>query len=447
LISRLTATCVAGAAGLAFAWMAAAPGSFAAASAVAQTPAGVPAPYTIIAREGQRALPVRVVAGQEMFALDEIGRLLGLTWREDPVAGGLVIQVTATGQSIVLSLNQGLASAAGRVFSLPAPPARDGAAWFVPVDFVGRVLSQVLPAPLDLRKPSRLLVVGDLRVPRVAARHEPLGSLARVTFDAAPPTPHAVSQEGGRIVLRFEAEALDLNLPGVVNGELVTAVRAGETATTIVIEPGPKFSSFRALDLPGDRGAMRVVVELLAATTTEPPAATATDPPPMLDLAAPAGLRTVVIDPGHGGDEIGARGPGGTLEKDVTLAVGRRLKAALEARLGVRVLLTRDADRTITLDERAALANNNKADLFISLHANASVRGGAAGAEVFYLSLDDYGAEAARASRPESELLPVFGGGTRDIQVILWEMAQARYIEQSARLARLAEAALRQRCP
>jgi N-acetylmuramoyl-L-alanine amidase len=131
----------------------------------------------------------------------------------------------------------------------------------------------------------------------------------------------------------------------------------------------------------------------------------------------------------------------------VTLAIGRRLKAALEARLGVRVLMTRDADRTITLDERAALANNNKADLFISLHANASVRTGAVGAEVFYLSLDDYGSEAARASRPESELLPVFGGGTRDIQVILWEMAQARYIEQSAAFARLVESSLRQRVP
>ena len=142
-----------------------------------------------------------------------------------------------------------------------------------------------------------------------------------------------------------------------------------------------------------------------------------------------------MIDAGHGGDEHGARGPQGTLEKDVTLGVARRLKAAIESRLGARVILTRDADQTVGLDERAAVANNNKADLFISLHANASVRGSAAGAEVFYLSLGDYGAQAQRVAQGESEALPVFGGGTRDIEVILWEMAQARHIEQSAALA------------
>ena len=137
--------------------------------------------------------------------------------------------------------------------------------------------------------------------------------------------------------------------------------------------------------------------------------------------------------------EDGAHGPGGTLEKNVTLSVARRLKAALEARLGVRVILTRDGDQTVELDERAALANNNKADLFISLHANASVRPSAAGAEVFYLSLEEYGDQAQRVARGETEALPVFGGGTRDIEVILWEMAQARYIEESAVLAQAVE--------
>ena len=85
-------------------------------------------------------------------------------------------------------------------------------------------------------------------------------------------------------------------------------------------------------------------------------------------------MRTIVIDAGHGGDETGRTRTQGTLEKNVTLSVARRLKAALESRLGVRVILTRDAMTTVGLDERA-VANNNKADLFISLHANASVRG------------------------------------------------------------------------
>ncbi len=127
--------------------------------------------------------------------------------------------------------------------------------------------------------------------------------------------------------------------------------------------------------------------------------------------------------------------------------MARRLKAALEARLGVRVILTRDSDATVGLDDRAARANNNKADLFISLHANASVRPAVTGAEVFYLSLDDYGDAAQRVAHAESQPLPVFGGGTRNIEVILWEMAQARYIQESAALAQAVEASLRERVP
>jgi N-acetylmuramoyl-L-alanine amidase len=169
--------------------------------------------------------------------------------------------------------------------------------------------------------------------------------------------------------------------------------------------------------------------------------------PPLIDLAPPGALRVIVVDAGHGGTEEGAKGPAGLLEKNVTLSVARRLKAALEARLGVRVILTRDGDNTIGLDERAAVANNNKADLFVSLHANASLRGETSGAEVFYLSLEEYGDAAERVARGANEMLPVFGGGSRDIELILWEMAQARYIQESAALAQAVEASLRERVP
>ena len=69
------------------------------------------------------------------------------------------------------------------------------------------------------------------------------------------------------------------------------------------------------------------------------------------------------------------------------------------------------------------------------------------GAEVFYLSLEEYGEQAQRVAHAERESLPVLGGGTRDIEVILWEMAQARYIDRSAVLARAMEGALRERVP
>jgi N-acetylmuramoyl-L-alanine amidase len=319
----------------------------------------------------------------------------------------------------------------------------------VPIDFVPRALAQALGTRLELRKPSRLLLMGDIRVPRLAGRIEALGALARLTLEVAPATPHTVSQEGNRIAVRFEADGLDAALPTSPVPDMIQGVRPADQPSAIVVDLGPKASSFRTSDVPGDRGAGRILIEVVAATTETPAPAPAAplEPPPLLDIPPAGGLRTVVIDAGHGGAEEGAKGPDGALEKDITLSVARRLKSALEARLGLRVILTRDRDEAVGLDERAAVANNNKADLFLSLHANASVRPSAAGAEVFYLSLDDYGDEAQRVAQGEGEALPVFGGGSREIEVILWEMAQARYIEQSASLARTVEGGLRGRVP
>jgi N-acetylmuramoyl-L-alanine amidase len=415
----------------------------------AQAPAAAP-PYTVLSREGRRPLAVRAVAGQEMFALDDLARLFDLTVREDAAAGGLTVRVR--NQIIVLSPGQSLASVGGRLISLPAPPVREGRAWLVPVDFVPRALAPVLGSRVELRKPSRLILIGEIRAPRVAGRIEALGAAARLTFDVSPATPHTVAQDGQRLVVRFEADTLDAVLPGTTAPELIQGVRLGEGPASVTIDLGPRFASFRTSDLPGERGAGRIVVDVLGQATETPPGGSAgraqpQELPPLIDLAPTGGLRTVVVDAGHGGSEQGAKGPEGTLEKNVTLSVARRLKAALETRLGVRVILTRDGDSTVGLDERAALANNNKADLFVSLHANASMRPAPSGAEVFYLSLDDYGDAAQRAAHGESESLPIFGGGTRDIELIPWEMAQARYIQESAALAQAVEASLRERVP
>jgi N-acetylmuramoyl-L-alanine amidase len=413
--------------------------------AAQQQPTSAPA-YTLVTREGRRALPFRVVAGQEMFALDDLARTFELTVREDTLAGGLTI--THRNQTIVLSPGQALASVGGRLISLPSAPVREGRTWLVPVEFVNRALAPIYRGGLQLRKPSRLVIAGDVRVPQVAGRLEPAGGVARLIFDIAPATPHTVSQDGRRLIVRFEADGLDATLPAPSVRELVENVRIAEGPATIAIDLGPRFGSFRAADVPGDRGAGRLAIDILPQTTeTATPPVTPTEPPPLIDLAPPAGLRTLVIDPGHGGSEAGAAGPGGAREKDVALRVAQRLKTALESRLGLRVILTRDGDRTVSLDERAALANNNKADLFLSLHANASVRPESSGAEVFFLSLDEYGDTARQLAQSQPAALPVFGGGTRSIEVIRWEMAQARHIDRSAQLAQLVEAELRARVP
>jgi N-acetylmuramoyl-L-alanine amidase len=245
--------------------------------------------------------------------------------------------------------------------------------------------------------------------------------------------------------VRFEADALDTTIPPLPAQTVATAVHVVEPGNTIAIDLGPRFTRFRA---SSTEATGRTTIDLLSSETDTAPAPAASArpspgaPPPSLGQQATS-LRTLVVDPGHGGDEQGAKGPRGALEKDIALAVARRLKGAIESRLGIRVLLTRDDDRLVALDDRASIANNNKADLFISLHANASVRTATRGAEIYYLSLDKSGDEARRRAASDAQMLPVFGGGSRQVELILWEMAQARFIEQSAALAEIFERELR----
>ena len=421
-------------------------------TALPAQPPSAALPYTVVTRDARRPLATRLLGGQEMFALDDLARLFNLTLREDAAAGGLTVTIGA--QTIVLSTQQPLASVSGRMISLPAAPVREGRAWYVPVDFVGRALASILPGGLELRKASRLVVAGGVRLPRIAARSDAAGpGTTRITIDVAPPTPHSITQEATRLLVRFDADALDIAELRVTPNDTVLGVHQGDAPAVLAIDVSPRFASFRAADQPAPTpGSARIFVDVIAQTEAPgappagaPPPPAVPETPPLLDLPTPGGLRAIVIDAGHGGGDLGAKGAQGTLEKIVALSVARKLKAALEARLGVRVLLTRDGDQAVASDQRAALANNNKADLFISLHANASLRPTVAGAEVFYLNLEGYGDEAQRAAQPGTDALPVLGGGNREIEITPWEMAQARHIDQSAVFAQAIEGALRER--
>lgn len=97
-------------------------------------------------------------------------------------------------------------------------------------------------------------------------------------------------------------------------------------------------------------------------------------------------LRTVVIDAGHGGENLGALGTTGVYEKDINLIIANKLKRLLEIRTNIRVVLTREDDTDVPFEERIGIANKEKADLFISIHCNASFNVRANGIETFILS-------------------------------------------------------------
>jgi N-acetylmuramoyl-L-alanine amidase len=122
-------------------------------------------------------------------------------------------------------------------------------------------------------------------------------------------------------------------------------------------------------------------------------------------------VNRIVIDAGHGGHDEGTRGPNGILEKDVVLDVALRLSRLVQSRMGADVVLTRSDDTFIPLQERTAIANARKADLFLSIHANSSPSPVVAGTETFFLnftnatgSLDVAARENAGAEKSVGEL-------------------------------------------
>ncbi len=167
--------------------------------------------------------------------------------------------------------------------------------------------------------------------------------------------------------------------------------------------------------------------ELVAADASARPVRDANPPPP----PAPSKKITLVLDPGHGGAEEGASGPGGLKEKDATLALALRLKPALEKE-GYRVLLTRSDDRQVALRERPALANQEKAALFISLHMNSAPSPEPHGSEVYYLGKLTSDDATARLVNAEDAGVVEAGDG---LSLVLWEMAQNAAAKDSAALA------------
>ena len=117
--------------------------------------------------------------------------------------------------------------------------------------------------------------------------------------------------------------------------------------------------------------------------------------------AAQGPIKRIVIDPGHGGHDTGTISASGMREKDLVLDVGRRLKAYIKRNYpDVEVIMTRDSDRFVALEERTAIANSQRADLFISIHANASPSHAASGVETFFVSPD-----RAPAEKPQTAAL------------------------------------------
>lgn len=200
--------------------------------------------------------------------------------------------------------------------------------------------------------------------------------------------------------------------------------RRREVMLTIHLQTTPEEVKTLVLEEP-----FRLVLDIYRSKDARPEAG----PPPGQPL------RLIVLDAGHGGHDPGATGPSGLQEKEVVLDVTKRLARMLEERLGVKVVLTRTGDYFVPLRERTTFANAQRADLFVSIHANAHRASGSEGVETYFLSSEASDNEARQVAALENGVIQLESPASRRkldiLKTILWDLAQSEFQQESSRLA------------
>lgn len=239
--------------------------------------------------------------------------------------------------------------------------------------------------------------------------------------------------EGDPYIARLRAGR---NRPGVLR--IVLDLKTEVKPQVFTLKPIADYGHRLVLDLYPVTAPDPLAALIESASRRAPAAAPAEDKsgPP-----AVARLATIVIDPGHGGEDPGALGRHGSREKDITLTIARRLKAMIDEEPGMRAVLTRDGDYYLALQARVDKARKVRADLFVSVHADAFLKPHARGSSVFALSERRATSEAAKwLARKENEA-DLIGGVNIDVKDpylarTLLDLSQTATIDHSLKLGR-----------
>jgi len=286
---------------------------------------------------------------------------------------------------------------------------------------------------IELRNPDRLAVdfpasalARGLALPapggavKAVRTGQPQPGTVRVVFELAtgvralPPRLEA-APDGPRLVLEWPGDGL---MPAVTTPARpavddpiarIAAASAANQAPAMPVSALPEDARPSVTPMPG---VIASGVPTRIATGQPEPAPPAIDavPPPRRPMQAGMRPLVIAIDPGHGGQDPGAVGPNGLREKNVTLAIARELARQVNATPGMKAYLTRDADMFLPLHERARRASANKADIFLSIHADAAENRNARGSSVYVLSTKGASSQRARWLADKENAADIIGG-------------------------------------
>jgi N-acetylmuramoyl-L-alanine amidase len=393
----------------------------------------------VLSGGGAHRTVVLVIEGPKgpEIALEEAAKGLDVSFSRQGRDGKVTLR--SGGREVTLENGKSLFSVSGQLKAMAAPVRVVGERTYVSPPSAATVLGAALGQPAAYRAAYRALVIGAYEAPRLRIANVVAASTIESTVELSRPVPYEVRKEPNRVVVTFQADVLETDfIAEALPGRIVGSVRFERaTPPRLVFDLGERFASVRTSER--DSTHLALVFDVAPAPGASPVPGVPVATPQLRPTVAPsAGFKrpiVLVIDPGHGGEDGGAQGPGGRFEKDLTLALARRLRAAAVDSLSIQVFLTRDGDTEVPLDERAAIANNFNADIFISLHANGSRFASASGTEVFFLSYTAADDEARRVALQEGAIAEKAPANDKDVGLILWDMAQAAQLDASSKLA------------
>jgi len=270
---------------------------------------------------------------------------------------------------------------------------------------------------------------------------EPDGELAQLVQRLRPSDPHIRSIRLSRF--RPGIVRLVLDLKDEVQPQIFALTPVGEYGHRLVLDiypltpPDPLMALLETDTKTGKSGAPDVQADKPKSRDSDQPA------PRDRPKAAPASRRPIIValDPGHGGEDPGAIGRRGTREKNVTLAIARKIRALIDREPGMRTMLTRDDDYFVPLNVRVEKARRVRADLFVSIHADAFTTPTARGSSVFALSEHGATSSAARWLAQRENEADLIGGVNLDnrdpiLAKTLLDLSQTAQISDSLRVGR-----------
>jgi N-acetylmuramoyl-L-alanine amidase len=307
-------------------------------------------------------------------------------------------------------------------------------------DFLGPRSTSILTLLVLLASGS--LFAAEVRAVRIAATE----SGSRVVLDLSAPVKHKafLLDAPGRVVLDVQRSTLKSRNLGATGG-VITATRSGKLPNNglrLVFEVAGPVTIRTSTAAPSGDAGHRLILDIAAPAVARAVAVTPAVPPqPMAIRPAHAPSDSgrdiiVAIDAGHGGVDPGASGRRGTREKDIVLSVAKLLAARINQEPGMKAVLTRDGDYFISLQERTRRARKAKADLFVSIHADAIANPDVSGSSVYVLSDRGASSEAARWLAESENAADLKGGISLEgkdkvLKSVLLDLSQTASISAS----------------